>query len=109
MNLLRTQIQTFAMFHKHSSSHKVGEESWEISYNFRYDEIGTDEAQDALLKKTKHFDWLLNTGNFVFNRETILRDCLVDMLIWMNQCTLVVLHSHITGWIMVDDIKLFLE
>ena len=52
--------------------HKVGEDSWEINYNFKYEEIGIDEAQDALLKKTKHFDWLLNTGNFVFNREKYL-------------------------------------
>ena len=50
----------------------MDEVSWEISYNFKYDEIGIDEAQDALLKKTKHFDWLLNTGNFVFNRENYL-------------------------------------
>ena len=31
--------------------HKVGEDGWEISYNFKYDEIGIDEAQDALLKR----------------------------------------------------------
>lgn len=45
----------------------------EVNYNFKYSEIGIDEAQDALLKKTKYFDWLLNTGNFVFNREQYLQ------------------------------------
>lgn len=41
-------------------------------YNFKYDKIGIDEAQDALIKKTQYFDWFLNTGNFVFNREKYL-------------------------------------
>lgn len=44
----------------------------EVFYNFKYEKIGIDEAQDALLKKTKWFDWFLNTGNFVFNREKYL-------------------------------------
>jgi glycosyltransferase involved in cell wall biosynthesis len=44
----------------------------QVNYNFKYDKIGLDEAQDALLKKTKWFDWFLNTGNFVFNREKYL-------------------------------------
>jgi len=44
----------------------------EVVYNFSYDKIGLDEAQDALLKKTKYIDWFLNTGNFVFNREKYL-------------------------------------
>ena len=44
----------------------------EVFYDFKYDKIGIDEAQDALLKKTKWFDWFLNTGNFVFNREKYL-------------------------------------
>jgi len=44
----------------------------EVFYNFKYDKIGIDEAQDALLKKTKYIDWFLNTGNFVFNREKYL-------------------------------------
>ena len=38
-----------------------------VSYDFGYDLISMHEAQDALLKKTKYFDWFLNTGNFVFN------------------------------------------
>ena len=44
----------------------------EVFYNFKYEKIGIDEAQDALLKRTKWFDWFLNTGNFVFNREKYL-------------------------------------
>lgn len=44
----------------------------QVTYNFKYKEIGIDEAQDALLKKTKYIDWFLNTGNFVFNREKYL-------------------------------------
>lgn len=44
----------------------------EVNYNFKYDEIGIDEAQDALLKRTKYGDWMLNTGNFVFNRDLYL-------------------------------------
>lgn len=44
----------------------------EVTYDFKYDKIGIDEAQDALLKKTKYIDWFLNTGNFVFNRKKYL-------------------------------------
>ena len=44
----------------------------QVNYNFKYEKIGIDEAQDALLKKTKYIDWFLNTGNFVFNREQYL-------------------------------------
>ena len=44
----------------------------EVIYNFKYEYVGLDEAQDALLKKTKYIDWFLNTGNFVFNRERYL-------------------------------------
>ena len=44
----------------------------EVVYNFKYEKIGIDEAQDALLKKTKWFDWFLNTGNFVFNKNKYL-------------------------------------
>ena len=43
-----------------------------VTYNFKYDLIGIDEAQDAIIKRTKYFDWFLNTGNFVFNREKYL-------------------------------------
>ena len=44
-----------------------------VTYNFKYDLIGIDEAQDALIKRTKYFDWLLNNGNFIFNREKYLK------------------------------------
>lgn len=44
----------------------------QVTYNFKYEKIGIDEAQDALLKKTKMFDWFLNTGNFIFNRDKYL-------------------------------------
>lgn len=44
----------------------------EVFYDFKYEKVGIDEAQDALLKRTKWFDWFLNTGNFVFNREKYL-------------------------------------
>tara|TARA_B100000212_G_scaffold342383_1_gene329254 strand:+ start:2738 stop:3490 length:753 start_codon:yes stop_codon:yes gene_type:complete len=43
-----------------------------ISYDFKYDLIGIDEAKDAIIKRTKYFDWFLNTGNFIFNREKYL-------------------------------------
>ncbi len=44
----------------------------QVTYDFKYEKIGMDEAQDALLKRTKYIDWFLNTGNFVFNREKYL-------------------------------------
>ena len=42
------------------------------TYNFKYNLIGIDDAQDAIFKKTYLFDWFLNTGNFVVNREKYL-------------------------------------
>lgn len=55
-----------------------GEDGYEneVNYNFKYEKIGIDEAQDALLKKVKWFDWFLNTGNFIFNRESYLNKLL---------------------------------
>ena len=44
-----------------------------VVYNFNYDMIGIDEAQDAFLKRTKFFDWFVNNGNFVFNKENYLK------------------------------------
>lgn len=41
-------------------------------YTFKYDYIGIDESKDAIIKKTKWFDWFLNSGNYVFNRQTYL-------------------------------------
>lgn len=45
-----------------------------VVYDFKYDTIGVDEAQDAILKRTKFFDWFMNTGNFVFNKEKYLKN-----------------------------------
>ena len=45
-----------------------------VVYNFNYDIIGVNEAQDAFLKRTEYFDWFMNTGNFVFNKEKYLKN-----------------------------------
>jgi glycosyltransferase involved in cell wall biosynthesis len=44
----------------------------EADYKFKYDLIESEEAKDGIIKRTKWFDWFLNTGNYVFNRETYL-------------------------------------
>jgi glycosyltransferase involved in cell wall biosynthesis len=41
-------------------------------YTFRYDTVGIEESKDALIKQTKWFGWFLNSGNYVFNRQTYL-------------------------------------
>jgi hypothetical protein len=41
-------------------------------YLFKYDLIGIEESKDAIFKKTKWFDWFLNTGNYFFNRNFYL-------------------------------------
>lgn len=41
-------------------------------YNFNYDLIGIEESKDAILRKTKWFDWFINTGNYFFNKEFYL-------------------------------------
>lgn len=42
-------------------------------YNsFKYDIIGIEESKDAIIKRTKWFDWLINTGNYVFNKNFYL-------------------------------------
>tara|TARA_B100000927_G_scaffold134559_1_gene108524 strand:+ start:4856 stop:5608 length:753 start_codon:yes stop_codon:yes gene_type:complete len=71
-----------------------------VTYNFKYDLIGIDEAQDAVIKRTKYFDWFLNTGNYVFNREkylermydpyvnnekTFAADCIAFSYHWMSR------------------------
>lgn len=44
-------------------------------YNtFKYELIGIEEAKDAIIKKTKWFDWFINSGNYFFNRETYLKN-----------------------------------
>jgi len=44
-------------------------------YNtFKYDLIGIEESKDAIIKRTKWFDWFINSGNYFFNRETYLEN-----------------------------------
>lgn len=38
----------------------------------KYDIIGIEESKDAIIKRTKLFDWLINTGNYFFNRQIYL-------------------------------------
>jgi len=46
-------------------------------YNtFKYDIIGIEESKDAIIKRTKWFDWLINTGNYVINKNFYL-DCYI--------------------------------
>tara|TARA_B100001989_G_C24548927_1_gene472867 strand:- start:834 stop:1586 length:753 start_codon:yes stop_codon:yes gene_type:complete len=42
------------------------------TYNFEYELIGLKESKDAIAKGTEYFDWFLNTGNFIVNREKYL-------------------------------------
>jgi cellulose synthase/poly-beta-1,6-N-acetylglucosamine synthase-like glycosyltransferase len=44
----------------------------EAVYHFKYETIGLEEAKDGIIKRTKWFDWFLNTGNYFFNREYYL-------------------------------------
>lgn len=39
---------------------------------FKYELIGIEESKDAIIKRTKWFDWFINSGNYFFNRETYL-------------------------------------
>jgi glycosyltransferase involved in cell wall biosynthesis len=41
-------------------------------YTFNYDVIGIEETKDAIFKQTKWFDWFINSGNYVINREMYL-------------------------------------
>ena len=41
-------------------------------YTFKYDIIGIEESKDAIFKRTKWFDWFLNSGNYVINRQMYL-------------------------------------
>lgn len=44
-------------------------------YNtFKYELVGIEESKDAIIKKTKWFDWFINSGNYFFNRETYLEN-----------------------------------
>jgi hypothetical protein len=44
----------------------------EALYHFRYETVGAEEAKDGIIKRTKWFDWFLNTGNYFFNKEYYL-------------------------------------
>lgn len=41
-------------------------------YTFKYDVIGIEETKDAIFKQTKWFDWFINSGNYVINRQMYL-------------------------------------
>jgi glycosyltransferase involved in cell wall biosynthesis len=47
--------------------------SLEVLYDFNYKKIGINEAQIGSREGIAWFDWFLNTGNFVFNREEYLK------------------------------------
>lgn len=44
----------------------------EVLYNFPYEKIGINESKEAFGNNIQYFDWLLNTGNFVVNRNSYL-------------------------------------
>jgi glycosyltransferase involved in cell wall biosynthesis len=44
----------------------------EALYHFKYETVGSEEAKDGIIKRTKWFDWFLNTGNYFFNKEYYL-------------------------------------
>ena len=41
-------------------------------YTFKYETIGIEETKDAIFKQTKWFDWFINSGNYVVNRQMYL-------------------------------------
>lgn len=42
-------------------------------YNFGYDLIGVEESKELLNSKIQWFDWFINSGNYIFNRNTYLK------------------------------------
>lgn len=44
-----------------------------VNYNFGHSEINLSKARDHIKQQTEYFDWFLNTGNFVFNRQSYLQ------------------------------------
>jgi len=42
------------------------------NYDFKYDLIGIEECKDAIIKRTKWFDWFTNSGNYFINRNFYL-------------------------------------
>tara|TARA_R100000742_G_C4278796_1_gene102095 strand:- start:2470 stop:3213 length:744 start_codon:yes stop_codon:yes gene_type:complete len=53
---------------------KDGQDDYETisDYTFKYDVIGIEESKDAIFKRTKWFDWFLNSGNYIINRQMYL-------------------------------------
>jgi len=41
-------------------------------YDFGYDIIGIDESKECLSNKTVWFDWFVNSGNYIFSRDSYL-------------------------------------
>ncbi len=41
-------------------------------YDFGYEYIGIDESKNLLNGKTKWFDWFVNSGNYIFNKNMYL-------------------------------------
>lgn len=42
-------------------------------YNFGYDTIGIDESKTMISSGRKWFDWFVNSGNYIFNKEKYLK------------------------------------
>jgi len=42
------------------------------NYDFGYDIIGIQESKEALSNNVEWFNWLVNSGNYIFNRNTYL-------------------------------------
>ena len=43
------------------------------NYDFGYDVIGIEESKEALNKGVEWFNWFVNSGNYIFNRNTYLQ------------------------------------
>jgi GT2 family glycosyltransferase len=51
---------------------KYGEYENIADHSFKYDQIGLKETKDAIREETEWFDFFINTGNYVFNRDMYL-------------------------------------
>lgn len=58
--------QKLILHHNNEPAHQ------EVMYDFGYEYIGLNEVKSLLNKNVKYSDWFLNTGNFIFNRDTYL-------------------------------------
>lgn len=61
------------LFCKHDESSDYDVIS-DYTNTIKYDIIGIEESKDAIIKKTKLFDWVINTGNYFFNKQTYLNN-----------------------------------